>query len=302
MRTYSARSWRNDLHLERIDFMTTNALSEYYNQQYDATATIPDHAKIFGRWVRNSGQVRSAGGGVLDIAYGESEGEKLDLFPAAQSGAPLIVFIHGGWWRSLDKKHFHFMAGAYRDAGINFALTNYTLAPAATLEEITRQQARALGWLYRNADQYGYDRNRIVVAGHSAGAQLAAVMMTNWGMDADLPRDLVKGGILLSGVYDLETIRLADSINVDVKLQPEDVKKLSPVYMDRPLQGRFITAVGALEAAEFRREAAMLIEHWKESHVSNLLLAERNHLTICDAFCTPNDPLFEAGVQLINSL
>lgn len=282
--------------------MTTNALSDYFNQQYDATATIPDHAKIFGRWVRDSGQVRSAGGGVMDIAYGESEGEKLDLFPAAQSGAPLLVFIHGGWWRSLDKKHFHFMAAAYRDAGINFALTNYTLAPAATLEEITRQQARAISWLYRNADQYGYDRDRIVVAGHSAGAQLAAVMMTNWGMDADLPRDLVKGGILLSGVYDLETIRLADSINVDVKLQPEDVKKLSPIYMERPEHGRFVTAVGALEAAEFRREAAMLIEHWKASHVSNLVLAERNHLTICDAFCTPGDPLFQATVGMMQEV
>lgn len=281
--------------------MTTNALSEYFNQQYDATATIPDHAKIFGRWVRDSGQVRSAGGGVMDIAYGESEGETLDLFPAAESGAPLMVFIHGGWWRSLDKKHFHFMAAAYRDAGINFALTNYTLAPAATLEEITRQQARALAWLYRNAEQYGYDRNRIVVAGHSAGAELAAAIMTNWGMDADLPRDLVKGAVLLSGVYDLETIRLADSINVDVKLQPEDVEKLSPVYMDRPA-GRFITAVGALEASEFRRQAATLIERWKQSHVSNLLLAERNHLTICDAFCTPGDPLFEAALQMVNEL
>ena len=282
---------------------TTNALSDYYNQQYDATATIPDHAKIFGRWVRDSGQVRSAGGGLLDLAYGESEGERLDLFPAQQSGAPLIVFIHGGWWRSLDKKHFHFMAPAYRDAGFNFALTNYTLAPAATLEEIMRQQARALVWLYRNADQYGYDRNHIVVAGHSAGAQLAAAMMANWGMEgADVPADLVKGGILLSGVYDLETVRLADLINVDVKLQADDVMKLSPIHMAMPQHARFITAVGALEAAEFRREAAMLIEHWKASHVSNLLLPERNHLTICEAFCTPGDPLFEAGVQMLNSI
>ena len=282
----------------------TETPSDYYTRQYNARAAIPDHPRIFTRWQKTSAHVRRTSAGLLDLAYGEAAGERLDFFPASRSGAPLLIFIHGGWWRSLDKSDFSFIVPGYRQAGFNVALTNYTLAPQASLQEITRQQLRALAWLYRNAEHYDVDRNRIVVAGHSAGAHLAAMMMAAQWPDfaPDLPVDLVKAGILMSGLYDLAPVPQADFVNVDLKLTPEDIGPLSPAFMPQAHDAPFITAAGGLESDEFGRQTALIGAKWKKNHVADIALLDRNHLTICDAFATPGDALFEAGVRLISDL
>ncbi|OGB26873.1 MAG: hypothetical protein A3I66_22040 [Burkholderiales bacterium RIFCSPLOWO2_02_FULL_57_36] len=278
--------------------------SEYYSRQYNARAAIPDHPQIFTRWQKDSAHVRRTNAGLLGLAYGESAGERLDFFPASRSGAPLLIFIHGGWWRSLDKADFSFVAPGYKHAGFNVALTNYTLAPHASLQEITRQQLRALAWLYRNAEHYDFDRNRIVIAGHSAGAHLAAMMMAaRWAdFGPDLPTDLVKAGILMSGLYDLAPVRHADFVNVDLKLGPADIGPLSPAFMPQAHDTPFITAVGGLESDEFRRQTALITEQWKAVHVADIALPDKNHLTICDAFAMPEHALFEASIRLISGI
>jgi len=275
--------------------------AEYYSQQYNARAMIPDHPYIFTRWLKDSAQARRTQAALFDLAYGEASGERLDFFPTHRSDAPLLVFIHGGWWRSLDKSDFSFIAPAYTRAGFNVALTNYTLAPEASIAEIVLQQLRALAWLYRNAEKYDFDPKRIVVAGHSAGAHLAAMMMAAvWPVfGADLPADLVKGGILLSGVYDLEPVRHADFVNVDLKLREEDIAVLSPCRMPQTHPAPFVTAFGGLESEEFRRQTGLMIDAWKANHVADIALPEANHLTICDAFGTIGHPLHAAAVKLI---
>lgn len=277
------------------------ARTAYYNAQYNARAGIADHPQIFARWAQQSEQARAAGAGILDLAYGESAGERLDFFPAAQAGGPLLVFIHGGWWRSLDKSDFSFIAPAFNAAGINVALTNYTLAPAADIEEITLQQVRALAWLYRNGQRYGADVGRIVVAGHSAGAHLTAMMMAaQWpAFEADLPPDLVKAGVAFSGLYDLAPVQHADFVNDDLRLTPERVGSLSPACMDQALPTPFITAVGGLESDEFRRQNGLLATAWPASHVDDIPMPQANHLTICDALAAPGMPLFDATCKLI---
>jgi arylformamidase len=278
--------------------------SEYYSQQYNARASIPDHPTILTRWMKDSSHVRRTNAALLDLPYGESSGERLDFFPAKRSGAPLLVFIHGGWWRSLDKSDFSFIAPAYLREGFNVALTNYTLAPAVPIKEIVQQQLRALAWLYRNAEQYDFDRERIVVAGHSAGGHLTAMMLAAaWPvLGEDLPTDLVKAGIMLSGLYDLEPVRQAEFVNVDLKLEADDVDPLSPAWMPQAHPAPFITAVGALESDEFRRQTALIADRWKANHIADIALPDINHLTICDAFATPGDALFEASVELINNV
>jgi arylformamidase len=275
--------------------------SEYYSQQYNARAAIPDHPYIFTRWQKDSAHVRRTNAGLLDLPYGDSPGERLDFFPTSRSGAPLLVFIHGGWWRSLDKSDFSFIVPGYKQAGFNVALTNYTLAPHASLQEITRQQLRALAWLYRNAEHYDFDRDRIVIAGHSAGAHLAAMMLAARWTDfaSDLPTDMVKAGILMSGLYDLDPVRHAEFVNVDLKLASDDVTLLSPAFMPQGHHAPFITAVGGLESDEFHRQTALMSENWKTAHVSDILLPDKNHLTICDAFAAPG-PLFDASIELIS--
>jgi arylformamidase len=277
---------------------------EYYSQQYNARATIPDHPYIFTRWLKDSTHARRTSAALLDLSYGESSGERLDFFPAQRGGAPLLVFIHGGWWRSLDKSDFSFIAPAFVRAGFNVALTNYTLAPAAPVAEIVRQQLRALAWLYRHAEQYDFDPQRIVVAGHSAGAHLSAMMLAaGWPVfGEDLPADLVKAGILMSGIYDLEPMRHTDFVSADLKLTEADVAQLSPVWMPQPHAAPFITAVGGLESDEFKRQNTLIAQRWKANHAADIALPNVNHLTICDAFATPGNPLFEASVRLLSDI
>lgn len=276
--------------------------TEYYNQQLDARAMVPDHPHIFQRWIQESTHVRRTTIGLLDLAYGDASGERLDFFPASRRDAPLLVFIHGGSWRTSDKSNFSFLAPAYTRAGINVALLNYTLAPSATLTEITLQQLRALAWLYRKADRYDVDRHRITVAGHSAGGHLAAMMLAAlWPVFAsDLPPDLVKAGIMLSGVYDLEPVRQADFLNIDLQLTASHIAPLSPARMPQAHATPFITAVGGMESAEFKRQNALIGAHWKASHGGDIALPDANHFTICDAFASPGNPLFEAAVKLIS--
>lgn len=277
---------------------------EYYSQQYNARATIPDHPYIFTRWLKDSAHARRTSAALLDLSYGESSGERLDFFPAQRGGAPLLVFIHGGWWRSLDKSDFSFIAPAFVRAGFNVAMTNYTLAPAAPVAEIVRQQLRALAWLYRHAEQYDFDPQRIVVAGHSAGAHLSAMMLAaGWPVfGEDLPADLVKAGILMSGIYDLEPMRHTDFVSADLRLTAADVGQLSPAWMPQPHAAPFITAVGGLESDEFKRQNMLIAQRWKANHAADIALPNVNHLTICDAFATPGNPLFEASVRLLSDI
>lgn len=275
--------------------------TDYYSQQYNARASIPDHPYVFTRWVRESEQVRRRSAALLDLAYGEASGERLDFFPASRRDAPLLVFIHGGWWRSLDKSDFSFIAPAYTNAGFNVALTNYTLAPEADIEDIVAQQAKALAWLYHHAEQTDFDRTKIFIAGHSAGAHLAAMMLaTDWsGLDDELPADLLKAGILLSGLYDLRPLLQAPFVNVDLRLTPQRAERLSPaLHLPTPATP-FITAVGGLESDEFKRQNALIGQVGAACHLADIALPEANHLTICDAFATPGTALFDATLRVL---
>jgi arylformamidase len=278
--------------------------ADYYTRQYNARAAIPDHPYIFTRWQKESALARRTQAGLLDLPFGQAEKERLDFYPAHLSGAPLLVFIHGGWWRSLDKSDFTFIVPGYRRAGFNVALTNYTLAPEASIEEITLQQLRALAWLYRNAERLEFDRQRIVVAGHSAGGHLAAMMLAAlWPVfGADLPHDLVKGGVLMSGLYDLAPICHAEFANVDLKLDADSARKLSPALMPQSHTAPLITAVGDLESDEFKRQTSLIASQWDGGFREEVRLNGLNHLTICDAFGDPAHPLFEASCRLIATI
>ncbi|MFD2271750.1 alpha/beta hydrolase [Undibacterium arcticum] len=208
-----------------------------------------------------------------------------------------------GGARSINPT-FSFIAPAYTRAGVNVALLNYTLAPQATLADITLQQLRALAWLYRNAHKYDFDPHRIVVSGHSAGGHLSAMLMTAlWPVyGGDLPPDLVRAGVLLSGLYDLEPVRQADYVNLDLKLTPASANVLSPVLMAPSHPAPFITAVGGQESDEFKRQNSLIGQAWQANFAGDIALPDANHMTICDAFATPGDALFEATRKLIADL
>src|SRR5437764_852621 len=144
---------------------------------YNNRELVPDHAQYFARWAEDSQRTRGTMTSHLDLRYGDAPGEAIDLFPARKGDGSCLMFIHGGYWRSLDKKDFSFLAPALVDGGISLAVVNYDLCPKISMEEIVRQMLRASRWLWLHAEDYGMDQDRLYVSGHSAGGHLTAMLM-----------------------------------------------------------------------------------------------------------------------------
>jgi arylformamidase len=274
--------------------------TEFCDREYNARAGIPDHPAIFARWSASGARARRDGRPLLDLRYGSSPGERLDLFPASHGGSPLLVFIHGGFWRSLDKGDFSWVAPPFVDRGVGVALINYDLAPSVGVETIVLQVLRALEWLWRGAERYRYDASRVVVAGHSAGGHLAAMAMcARWPLwDPDMPADLVKGGVSVSGLYDLEPLVYAPFVNRDLKLDERSAFRLSPAWMTPATGAPLVTAVGALESSEFHRQNELIGRQWSRNLRADVPMPGTNHLTVVDQLANPASPLFQAALDL----
>jgi len=271
------------------------------DHEYNARAAIPDHPQIFARWRADSHAARSELRCEPNYYFGPSPAESLDLYPSATRKAPLLVFIHGGYWRSLDKQDFSFLAPAFVRAGVAVAMPNYGLAPATTIAEMVRQMLRALAWLYRNLPQLDIDARRIVVAGHSAGAHLAAMMVAaDWPLwTRDLPRDLVCGAVCISGIYDLRPLARAPFLRDDLGLSEASAQHVSPISYRPRLAIPLITAVGGNESSEFRRQNHLIRETWPYCVRHDLPLPGRHHLASVEALGDPDHPLFHATLRLL---
>ena len=251
--------------MERGSGMTERVFLDYDQAQLDHEMNLrgrwPEHQDYFERWANESLAVRKSYRYHSDLAFGDSAGQKLDLFLPDEDetaggigGVPLLAFIHGGYWKSLDKGDFSFLAPAYLDRGIAFASLNYDLAPGVDIGEIVSQVRRGLAWLVRHAGEYRLDPTGLYVAGHSAGGHLAAMAMNPaWTADYDLPETIIKGGCSVSGVYDLAAV--AASLQQDeLQISPEIVQTQSPIRAIPQRAAPLICAVGSEETREFIRQ------------------------------------------------
>ncbi len=281
----------------------TDLTAEDADRQYNARAAIPEHPQIFERWRTRSDAARSRLRCDPDYYYGPSPAETLDIFPAEAGRAPLLLFLHGGYWRSLDKRDFAFLAPAFVDAGVSVALVNYGLAPQVALPDIVRQTLRACAWAWRNCMGFGVDPNRIYAAGHSAGAQLAAMMLAaEWPTYAhDLPPDLLRGALLVSGIYDLEPLVAAPFLKDDLRLDAEGARQVSPLRYRPRSATRFYTAVGERESDEFRRQNRLIAAAWPECFVRDVPLPGCNHLTAVEQLGARGSGLFEAALEMLHA-
>ena len=272
---------------------------------YNNRARVPEHAAHFRQWAEASAQVKASQPCVLDIAYGPSEGQKLDIFPAAATGgqgSQVVVFIHGGYWRSLDKAEHSFVVPAFTRAGACVVVPNYDLCPLVTIPEIVMQMVRSLAWVFRNIAQHGGDPGRITVVGHSAGGHLAAMLLACvWQAYAkDLPANLVRNALSISGLYDLESMRYTPSLQASLKLTPAQVHKASPGLIPRPARGILYSVAGGDESDEFLRQNLMIQQAWghKTVPVCEALLG-LNHFSILDALPKPGHRLNALAMQLL---
>jgi len=272
-------------------------LSPLYNNR----ELVPDHAQYFARWAEGSQQARSTMTCHLDLHYGDAPGETIDLFPARKGDGSCLMFIHGGYWRSLDKKDFSFLAPALVGGGISLAVVNYDLCPKVSMEEIVRQMLRASRWLWLHAEDYGMDQDRLYAGGHSAGGHLAAMLMcAQWpAFDRQLPKDLWKGGLAISGVYDLRPLAGIDWLNVDLRLDEATALKLSPAFLPPATRAPVMTCVGGDESSEFLRQNALLGERWKSAFAGDIPMPGTNHFSVVDGLADPGGALFRGARKLM---
>lgn len=282
--------------------MNTN---EFLDRQYNPRVQVPEFADFFARWKTQGLKTRESLQGRLDLAYGMAPTETLDYFPAAQASSPLLIFIHGGYWRALDKSDFSWVAPPYVAAGISVAVLNYALAPRTPVPEIVRQVRRACAWIHTSAAELGCDPNRIFCSGHSAGGHLTAMMLaTDWSAEsASLPRRLLAGALTVSGVFDLQPLTQAEFLRGDLNLDENAAREISPAFLGLQNDAPLLRAVGALESDEFHRQSELIAAHWPSACVTGLIdVPGCHHLSVCDALATPGSVLFERTREAIQSL
>jgi arylformamidase len=273
--------------------------------QYDNRAQLSEEALNAikaDQSARSAAYIAEATRKHIDLAYGPHERERLDIFLPENDGAPMFAFIHGGYWQWNDKEGFEFLAKELNAAGAAFANIEYALCPAVTMAEISDQCRRAIAYLWREAGRYGYDASRIVVSGHSAGGHLTAMMQaTDWpAFEEGLPMDVVAAGLPISGVYDVEPIRLTP-LNDAVRLKPEDVASQSPMFMKPTSTGPSVIAFGGNEYDEFDRQAHDLAAAWAKHgmETSTLMMPGRDHFTALSALAETDHDLFAAALKLL---
>lgn len=266
----------------------------YLNREYDARSTTQSFDRVT-IYAERSAAARARIETLPDLVYDEKSGSKLDLHPAAR-GAPLFVWIHGGYWRSSSKNDNSFVAPGLVENGVAVANLDYTLAPAVQIGEIVRQIRSAIAWLHANAMRYGYSRDDIHVGGHSAGGHLTGMLLADgWPSQFGLPSDVIRSGFPVSGLFDLAPLQKT-FVNDDLQFRDDEISANSPIrFIPKASNAALLAAVGGEESTEFRRQTENYAEAWKAAgHTGEyLLMPGFHHFDIILELEKPGNPLFD---------
>ena len=261
--------------------------------QYNPAIGLSDPAQYGRHYADQSRLARERLRCVLDIPFGPTLAETLDIFPADQPNAPVFVFIHGGYWRALSSKDFSCVALGLQARGITTVVVNYALAPRVSIDEITRQARASLAWVRRHIGEHGGDSSRVAIGGHSAGAHLAAMaLQTPWSGDYGLPADPFKAAVLVSGLYDLQPLRYS-FLQPQIQLDEGVIRRNSPLFSVRPCATPALITWGADESTEFARQSTTFHDAWRaQGNASSLLpQAGAHHYSAIFDFERPDSPL-----------
>jgi len=273
----------------------------HWESLYNNRAAVPDHPKFFARWGERSAAARRSLRCYLDVPYGTHAMEKMDIFPGEGRGRALLMFIHGGYWRALDKQDHSFLAPELVKRGVTVAVPNYALCPAVTIAEIVRQMLQACAWLWRNGGHFGAPYGNLYVSGHSAGGHLTAMMMAAlWPAFAgDLPKAVVSGGLAISGVYDLREIPNVPSINGDVRLKPAEAWQVSPMAYPPATGAPLYLAAGGKELPPFVDQNKAFGERWKKVLAQDIPCPDDHHFSILEKLADPSSALFKGAMRMM---
>jgi arylformamidase len=268
---------------------------EEIDREYNPTLAVADANQRIEGWVARSARARAKLRCSLGVKYGPTRDEHLDIFPAGD-GAPVHVFVHGGYWRRFSAREHSFVAPALVEAGLAVLVVNYALCPAVTIDEIVRQVRAAIAWAHANAKSFGGDRERITVSGHSAGGHLTAMALsTDWPGWYDLPADTVKGGVAISGLFDLAPFPFS-YLQPALQLDWAQVHRNSPIRHVPAAGPPLVAAVGGAESAEFRRQSRDYAQ--ARPGARYLEVAGADHFTVVEELERPGSELFGAVLAL----
>lgn len=271
-----------------------NYTKDELDRQYDQSTLVPNTPELMEINAQDSARIRTEIECIQNISYGPTVMERLDFFPVAEKGAPVVIYHHGGAWTRSDKDQCSYIAPSFVAEGINVLVLDFALAPKVSLDEIVRQNRAAISWAWHNADEHGWDRNQIHSLGHSSGGHVCGmVLVTDWEGDYGLPSDVIKTAATCSGMYELEPVRLSHR-NTYLDLTEQSAGRNSSIrqipHSDIPLT----VAWGTGELDEFQRQNREFAEAWAAAGhtVESFILDGMNHFEVGREIVNPNYAVF----------
>lgn len=270
---------------------------------YDQAVYAPLRLDVIKRYASTSEVARGRLGAPTRESYGPTEVEKLDIYRTKRANAPIFVFIHGGAWLGGFAKDYAFPAEMFVDAGAHYVALDFIAIKEAggDLRVMAEQVRRAVAWVYKNADKFGGDRNRLYIGGHSSGGHLCGVVLvTDWQKDFGLPADAVKGGLCMSGMFDMKPVRLSKRSSY-VKFDDDMEAAMSAQRHLNLLRAPVVVTHGANETPEFQRQSRDFVAAVKAAGKPAELIAAANfnHFEMAETLASPYGPNGRAALALM---
>ena len=272
------------------------------DSQYNSRATVPDFTVYIRQYAERTRAAKASLPCIENLRYGDASAELLDIYPASHANAPVLVFLHGGDWRTLSKEDGGFGAPAFVAEGITFVVPDFTLVPNTTVQAMGEQLSRMLVWVWRNISAHGGDPSRVFLAGHSSGANLVTQLLTTDQMrTAGAPADLVKGAVFISGLGDLEPVRLSFR-NDNLRLDRAAVLRASLLHRQPTVSSPLLVAVGERETDDYKRQAREVVTYWnaKGNQAEYFELAGHHHFNSVLAWADPQSAFFRATLAMMD--
>ena len=275
-------------------------------RQYNVRDSRADYeTKIVPDWIKRSAITRTNLKSAIDISYGKSEKQKLDFFSSPDINSPTVIFFHGGYWQRGDKSVYSFLANSFVKNNINFLAVGYDLCPKISITQIVSQAQEAIVWIWQNANKLEINKDKFIVSGHSAGGHITGMMMgTEWNkISSDLPNNLILAGIPISALNLLEPIRHT-TLNDALKMDKEEAKSQSPIYLPPKTNAQQLIVYGANETDEFHRQSNIYYEKFKskERKIERFIVQDADHFDEMNDLSNESSEFFKKMKKFIELL
>lgn len=269
--------------------------------QFNPQVSVPEYPQLSAGRRKKSQAVRAKLKGWLDVPYGDTARQVMDIFPARPAGAPVFLYVHGGYWRGGSKEDNCNFAELFVDRGITVAVIEYDLCPKVTVPEIVREVREAVAWSYRNIAGYGGEPTKLFIGGHSAGGHLTAMALAHEWEREGLPANIIKGAVITSGVHDLEMV-MHVSINEEIRMTREIARSSSPLVHPPVVRCPILVGVGGAEPKGWQQMSEDYYRFCRDhgADAEYLVVPDANHYTMSQHLADSESPLTRAIFRVMN--